>query len=126
MNGHDPEKQTDDGAAGTRALFERSVDRMDVGTGNRLRLARRKALAGGQPARQGWLVPAGAAAMALLLVGVAWWSPRGVSPGQPSAATAATAVDGTDTVFPSDDEAELYAWLGDAPVAVDKDQAGHL
>lgn len=126
MNGHDPDKQDTDAAAGSRALFERSVDRLDVGTGNRLRLMRRKALSGVKPARPAWLIPAGGAGMALLLVGVAWWSPQGVAPDRDSAGTTAIAADGADTAFPSDDDAELYAWLGDAPVAVDKDQAGRL
>lgn len=121
MNGHDPDQGIPDepaGLANSRALFERSVANIDLGTGNRLRLMRRDALAGGQPRRARWLLTA-ATASALLLASLAWWLPS--TPLQTADSQPAPMEIG-DTLLPSEDEAELYAWLGEAPVAVDPAQ----
>lgn len=105
-----------DRLAETRARqeFEAAVDSIDAGTGNRLRLMRREALAGTATTNRGWLLPSIAMAAAILAVGLAWRQP--VVPAEPSSNE--IAVDETAQLgFPSDDEAELYAWLGEAPVA---------
>ncbi|MCX7042608.1 MAG: hypothetical protein NT117_08000 [Gammaproteobacteria bacterium] len=100
--------------AKARQQFESAVDSMDAGTSNRLRLMRREALAGPQPTERGWLVPSIAVAAAVLAIGIAWREPTSPADATP----AALAVDeGAQLGFPSDDEAELYAWLGEAPVA---------
>ena len=53
-------------ATEARREFESAVDSIDAGTGNRLRLMRREALAGTQASGRGWLVPSIAAAAAVL------------------------------------------------------------
>lgn len=115
MNSQDDIRAADRSVASkARREFESAVDTIDAGTGNRLRLMRREALAGTHAREHGWLVPSIAVAAAVLAIGLAWR--------QPSVATAPTtpaiAVDEAAQLgFPSDDEAELYAWLGEAPVA---------
>ena len=56
-----------------RSRFERAVGDLPAGTINRLRLARRAALAGDvrERGRAGWAISLGAAAA--LLLGIAWW-----------------------------------------------------
>jgi hypothetical protein len=137
MNGHDPEQNENNkrtAAVASRALFERSVERLDVGTANRLRLARRDAL--NSPASIGapraWT--AAVAASALLALGLAWWLPRSTthSTGAAPAVVSVPAVspqasaDATDVALSADDDADLYAWLGDAPVAVDPPEGESL
>jgi len=88
---------------------------LDAGTRNRLRLMRREALASAHsPTRRAWLLPSVAVAAAALAVGLAWRAPE--TSQAPSAGTRARD-DIAALEFPSEDEAELYAWLGDAPVA---------
>ena len=115
---------TDPTARAARDLFERASDRLDLATANRLRLMRRDALAA-PAARRPWL-PTAAALAGVALFTVLWWRPTGAPstppPAQSSATAAVPALDG-DAV--SDEDAELYAWLGDAPVAPD-DKAGSL
>ena len=109
-----------------KSLFEGTVQRLDAGAAGRLRQARRAVLAGAAPAgaqRARWL-PAMAAAAALVL-GLAWWLPqRGAAP-VPVATTAPMAAQaGNDeaAVLADDGEdADLYAWLAEAPVAADAD-----
>ena len=113
--------QDDDNGATDRAVaskarqeFESAVDSIDAGAGNRLRLMRREALAGTQARERGWLVPSIAVAAAVLAIGLAWRQPSvTIVPTTPAIA----ADEAGQMGFPSDDEAELYAWLGDAPVA---------
>lgn len=111
------------GPAKSRELFQRSVERIDVAAGNRQRLMRRDALS--RPARssRAWLLPAGVAGLAVLLVSSALWLPR--SPEQIARATSDNAAVG-DLAISADDDAELYAWLGDSPVAVDPIPGGAL
>lgn len=101
-------------ASKARQEFESAVDSIDAGTRNRLRLMRRDALAGMQASGRGWLVPSIAAAAAVLAIGLAWRQPA-----VPTDSTMPALADdeAAQLGFPSDDEAELYAWLGDAPVA---------
>ena len=127
-----------------RDTFEGAVDGLDPATANRLRIARRAALSASAPSR-GWLLPlAGAAAMGWL-AWLAW--PRAqapvaapgpvatipvapapavvVAPGEP--VVDAPTVDPLIEALPVDDDpdwtaldeddAEVYAWLADAPVA---------
>jgi len=128
MNGRDPDHREAGEAAGpaaARDLFERSVERIDVATGNRLRLMRRDALASSMRAPNStrrWL-PAAGLASAALVVTLALLLPR--EP-EPSIASGQEPIDVSETVFPAEDEAELYAWLGEAPVAVDPPQGGTL
>ena len=60
-------------------------------------------------------MPMGAAAAAVLALGVAWWMPR--SPEATPETTAITATDAEIDSLMTDEDAELYAWLADAPVA---------
>lgn len=103
-------------AADYRRLFEQSVERIDVGTANRLRLMRRDALAAAPAPRFRGLLAVAMTASVLLLIGLAWWRPM---PSAPSAATPATATDLAALATAGDEDVELYAWLGEAPVAVD-------
>lgn len=105
----------DDTARAAREQFERAVDAMPAATANRLRLARRVALAG-TPARRhrvAWALPLGAAAAVFL--GLAWWRQ---APGPPLAVTAPVRSVPSPAV-PPDDDADLYAWIADTPVASD-------
>ena len=115
MTSHDQHDQDPSIADRARASFETAVGSIDAGTGNRLRLMRREALASARSSgRSAWLVPSVAVAAAVLAVGLAWRSPPltpepsdGIDPANDIAALE----------FPSEDEAELYAWLGEGPVA---------
>jgi hypothetical protein len=122
MNGHDPEKDrtmTDSVSKQSRALFEQASENIDPATGNRLRLMRRDALANGRRRMpQRWL-PLGAAAATLLAIGLTWWLPQR-NTSQPPAANSEVA--GDVDLLP-DDDTEMYAWLGDAPVATDDGKA---
>jgi hypothetical protein len=110
-----------------RQLFERAVQGLDLGAANRLRLARRAAQAHGAGAavgRRAW-APALATA-ALLVLGLAWWLPQRSPAPAPTArapvarAAVPDATDASDLVVESED-ADLYAWLGEAPVAAETD-----
>lgn len=100
-----------------RALFERSVQQLDEVAVRRLRLARRSTLASTSAARsRAW--PAGVAAAAMLVLGLAWWLPRAAPAPAPSA-TGPAAVAEEPVLAEADEDADLYAWLGEAPVAAD-------
>ena len=115
MNSQDDNSTADRSVASkARQQFESAVDSIDGGTGNRLRLMRREALAATQARERSWLVPSIAVAAAVLAIGLAWRQPTVTT----APTTPALAVDDAAPLeFPSDDETELYAWLGDAPVA---------
>jgi hypothetical protein len=123
MNGHDPEEiQTSDDpmAKQSRALFDRASAQLDPATVQRLRLMRREALAGTRRnAPYRWL-PLGAAAAALLGIGMTWWLPQRNAIVTPAVSNSSA---GDPDLLPEDD-AEIYDWLGEAPVAVNDDQAG--
>ena len=106
--------------ARARALFERSVQQLDEAALRRLRLARRSALASASaPRRRAW--PAGVAAAALLVLGMAWWLPRTApAPATPAASPASSADE--PVLAEADEDADLYAWLGEAPVAADDEE----
>lgn len=108
-------------AAQARASFERAVDSVDVGTANRLRLFRREALATEPGRSRSWLLPAGAVAatVAVLVLALAWRAP--IDTALPP--TDAIVEESPPLEFPSEDDAELYAWLGDAPVATPEGSA---
>lgn len=101
-------------AGRARQEFEAAVESIDAGTRNRLRLMRREALAEPRAPAQSWLVPSMAVAAAVLAIGLAWRQPA--MPTDPTTPVLA-ADEVAQSDFPSEDEAELYAWLGDAPVA---------
>lgn len=123
MNVNDPE------AGSARALFERAVHGIDPATANRLRLARRAALA--RDSRRGEVARAwpraAVVAAALLALGLAWWLPTresvppavAVSP----ASTAPALVIDEAVLAAEDGEQEIYAWLAEAPVAAESEQA---
>lgn len=96
--------------------FENAVAALDHGTGNRLRLMRRKAVSAARtPARARGFALA-ATAVAVLAFGLVWRNgTKPVSVPSPTAATPAAEVSATG--FPSEEDADLYAWLGEAPVA---------
>jgi hypothetical protein len=125
----------DDGGMATKArdTFERAVRDMPVATANRLRLARRHALAGDAgraPASRlaRWRIPLAAAA--LLLVGIGYWRPAVAPSATPSVTSGASApVPAPVPALPllaDEDEADLYAWLAEAPVASDERSDGAL
>ncbi|KFN43344.1 hypothetical protein [Arenimonas oryziterrae] len=126
MNGHDPNHLPDETASvdAARQLFDRAGDRLDTATANRLRLMRREALRGaaGPASRLGTWLPVGAAAVAVLALAIAWRAPV---PEENIADTPDTEL-GTDPAVTGEDDAELYAWLGDAPVATTPGKAGTL
>jgi hypothetical protein len=98
-----------------RALFERSVAGIDLASANRLRLARRTSFAR-TPAGPRWWLPLGAGgAAAVLVLGLAWWLPASM-PAAPAAPP--LMADAGALPLPGDADADLYAWLGEAPVAV--------
>ena len=98
-----------------RRLFEQAVDGLDAGAAKRLRLMRREALAGGRPAAGRRWLPAAAFATALLALGLGW---RLAPP--PAAVEAAPAEIALPVDRAAEEDAALYAWLGEAPVAVDE------
>ena len=103
-----------------KALFEDAVQRLDLGAANRLRQARHAALGGASRAprrRRTWL-PAAAAAAALLL-GLAWWLPRGATPSTAPEAALPAASEVPAALAEDGEDAELYAWLAEAPVAAE-------
>lgn len=95
-----------------RALFDRASSRLDQGMAFRLRRAREAALEAGPAPARGWRLPAGAFAAAVLALGLAWWMPD--RPGTP--VPEPLAGDEIEALVMAED-AELYAWLADAPVA---------
>ena len=99
-------------AAQARESFGQAVDSLDAGTANRLRLFRREAL--GSPRRRvrAWLLPIGAVAATVLVLTINWRAPAANPPNDPIVVE-----DLAPLEFPTEDEAELYAWLGEAPVA---------
>lgn len=107
----------DPDGAHSRELFQRASERLDAGMALRLRQARQHALAGQARHRAGlrW-VPAGAFAAALLALGVAWWMP-------PRPAALVPGASAPDAVVLEED-ADLYAWLADAPVATSDAEGG--
>ncbi len=136
------DRTRDDIGAAARSRFERAVDALPAGTGNRLRLARRAALASRPPGLGAvWALPLGTAAA--LLLGIAWWrqapapapsttdpaaagaqSPARVHPAADSAAVIDAGPSDAGAIpalanAPSEDEADLYAWIADTPVARD-------
>jgi len=98
-----------------RALFERASERLDQGMAFRLRRAREAALQGRPARRPAWGVPAGAFAAAVLALGLAWWLPT-TQPGPSAVGPDSLAVEDIDALVVAED-AELYAWLAEAPVA---------
>jgi len=122
MSSHDPEENQALNEAMTkksRALFEQASEHLDSATSNRLRLMRREALAG-TPRRTPyrWL-PLGAAAAALLGIGMTWWLPQRNAAVTPSVAS----INASDQDLVPDDDADIYDWLGEAPVAVSDSKA---
>jgi hypothetical protein len=125
---HGRDGRDQDAARVARALFERAAQAMPAATAARLRQQRTAALRGPAPTSSralAWGLPAGA--MAALLVGLAWWrampAPATTEPGVPDASPAADVV-ALPAVAP--DEADLYAWLAEAPVASDATSEGAL
>ena len=108
MSRHDPSIQK------ARALFDRAGDRLDPGMAHRLRLAREAALRPRPATHRSWGLPAGAFAAAVLALGLAWWLPG--RPGLAPAAPDPLAGEELEALVVAED-AELYAWLADAPVA---------
>lgn len=103
----------------SRTVFEHSVATLDVATANRLRLMRRDTLSRQAPGRfKAFLIPV-SASLAIAL-GVALFLPQLQS---------AKAFTEQDTVYIStedDADAEMLAWLADAPVEVSSDLEGSL
>jgi len=120
MTGHDPEH--DDKLPAARALFERASANLDPAMANRLRLVRRAAQSPAPRVRAAW-VPAGAAMAAFVAVGLAWWLPE---PAATTGAVAGSPMGAPPEWIATDEDADLYAWLGEAPVAIDKTKDGAL
>lgn len=126
MNSQDRHHEsTDSVSARARHLFDRASTRLDARTANALRLARREALAPARPVRRGVWIPAGAAMAAVLAIGLSWWLPQQASVA-PGATGAIAQLPSANPEFAVDDDADLYAWLGDAPIAIDDTKGGAL
>lgn len=97
-----------------RSLFDEAVHGLDADTAKRLRLMRREALAGAEPTGGRRWLPAAAFATAVLALGLGWRIAR------PPAAPAAPAEVALPVDLAAEEDAMLYAWLGEAPVAVDE------
>lgn len=97
-----------------RDLFDRASNRLDQGTAFRLRRAREAALRpeSAAPGRRMW--PAGAVAASVMALGLAWWIPSRIGPEAPG--TPPLANEEVESLVMAED-AELYAWLAEAPVA---------
>jgi ferric-dicitrate binding protein FerR (iron transport regulator) len=108
MTSHDPITPA------ARELFDRASSRLDQDVASRLRRARRDALAAPAPRSRAMMVPAGAFAAAVLALGLAWWMPPASSPPDLAQDNQATAE--IDALM-ADEDADLYAWLAEAPVA---------
>lgn len=124
MTSRDPTPQqdlpNDPVHARARDLFERASRGVDQGMAYRLRRARQDAQQPRPAARAAGrgLVPVGAFAAAVLAVGVSWWALQPASP-VPVAEVATTPVSSSEIdALVVEEDAELYAWLADAPVAV--------
>jgi hypothetical protein len=123
MNSHEPEANQPSNNAMTeksRTLFARASAQLDPATSNRLGVMRREALAGARPRTPHRWLPLGAAAATLLGIGIGWWLPQrnaAVAPNEIS-------INASDQDLLPEDDAEIYDWLGEAPVAVNDDQAG--
>ena len=98
-----------------RRLFDEAVGGIEADTAKRLRLMRREALAGEPPAAGRRWLPAAAFASALLALGLGWRVAR-----PPAAVEAAPAEVALPVELTAEEDAALYAWLGEAPVAVDE------
>ncbi|MEO7252435.1 MAG: hypothetical protein ABIW30_07505 [Arenimonas sp.] len=125
MNSHDTDHDARVDPAGlsrARELFEHSVQRIDPATATRLRHMRRELLSGPQRTTRPWLIPAAATMSALLILAMTHWLPAASTSAAPAPET--IAVD--DSVFAADEDAELYAWLGEGPVAVGNAGGGKL
>lgn len=109
----------DDDLDTARVLFARASDRLDQGMAFRLRRARESALQARPAAARGWRLPAGAFAAAVLALGLAWWLPG--RPWLVPADPAPLAGEDVEALVVAED-AELYAWLADAPVAAAGDR----
>ncbi len=117
MTSHDPITPR------ARQLFDAAVDRLDAHSAQSLRRARRLALeAPAKPARAPFaLVSTGAFAAAVLALGLAWWLPT--RPAAPTEAVPVASALELDAMLTAEDAA-LYAWLGDAPVATEDAERG--
>lgn len=97
-----------------RDLFDRASDRLDQGTAFRLRRAREAALRPESTATGRRLWPAGAVTASVMALALAWWIPSRIGPESPGAPPLAN--DEIEALVLAED-AELYAWLAEAPVA---------
>jgi len=102
--------------ARARESFENSVAGLDQSTSNRLRLMRREALSAARAPARAWGIPLAATAAAVLALGLAWRTNTNPATA-PMPAPADTHEEVSATGFPSEEDADLYAWLGEAPVA---------
>jgi hypothetical protein len=115
---NDQANNTQDKIIRTRAResFENSVAGLDQATSNRLRLMRREALSAARTPARAWGLPLAASAVAVLALGLVWRT--NTNPAMlPTPAPADTGEEISATGFPSEEDADLYAWLGEAPVA---------
>lgn len=109
----------DPAAHAARDLFETAVARLDTPAAQRLQRSRHLALdaANRTSAPRLGAVPAAAFGAAVLALGLAWWIPnRSAAPDHAAQAASQASVD-VDAMV-SEEDAELYALLGAAPVAV--------
>ena len=108
-----PAARDDDAAETARTRFERAVEQLPVGDANRLRLSRRELLASNRSNSPSWLLPTAALAAGVLAIGLAWrqpaFEPPGMSADMPEEPAPPTLAD--------EEDAMVYAWLAEAPVA---------
>lgn len=97
-----------------RELFDRASNRLDQGMAFRLRRAREAALRPAPTATVRRFWPAGAVTASVMALGLAWWLPSQMAL-QPDVAEPLAGTEVEALVMAED--AELYAWLAEAPVA---------
>lgn len=120
MTSHEPHRPADasEVATAARALFERATGNTSAGDRNRLRLMRRNALARAEHpgALSGrWTLPMAMTASALLAGTLGWFSLAPAGTKQPAVVSSSEL---EEAVTAADDDAQLYAWLGEGPVAL--------
>jgi hypothetical protein len=103
----------------TKRMFDDSVAALDAATRSRLTQARHRALEGRKVVRgRGWrwaLIPAGTAAMALVVWFTVWQGPPAIDAVASAPLSDLEILLGEEDLEMLDEEIEFYGWLEDQP-----------